>query len=447
MKRIITTLSLTFLIFLSFESFAQFHFNCKIDNYPNGSIVFCSQFGDKSKIIKNLHCDEEGRFHLSLDSLEFGLYRIYLSDDSSFDIIFNNENINIETNVDNLVNAIDVIESEENKHFYNFLKANYINDYKIEILEKFIEIYPQGDLLSEAKDEYKQVIKAKQNNIVKTIKINSNSFFAKYITCYEEYNIDDIISINDKAKYIKENYWKDKILNDTLMLNSDMYNEYIIYYIKLRAQNSTQINYYTIAKEVLAKFENGDKKIFNFALDYILSGYESMGLINEIEMLSNDYFNGCENEEDESTLATRLKYYNDFKIGNEAPAFSAKTIDGNIINFSKPLAKKTLLIFWASWCDHCRNMLPLIEKQKDIFDKNNIEIIAISLDKDKNTLLNFLNENDFSFDIICDFMSWDNDIVINYSIFGTPTMILIDENLKIIAKPYDESQLFRILAN
>ena len=51
-----------------------------------------------------------------------------------------------------------------------------------------------------------------------------------------------------------------------------------------------------------------------------------------------------------------------FPEGKEAPAFSLNSLDGKQISLSEFKGKPVLLTFWATWCDSCKEELPILEK-------------------------------------------------------------------------------------
>ncbi len=51
-----------------------------------------------------------------------------------------------------------------------------------------------------------------------------------------------------------------------------------------------------------------------------------------------------------------------FIEGKEAPSFSLNSLDGKQISLNEFKGKPVLLTFWATWCDSCKDELPVIEK-------------------------------------------------------------------------------------
>ena len=91
-------------------------------------------------------------------------------------------------------------------------------------------------------------------------------------------------------------------------------------------------------------------------------------------------------------------------------------------------------IFGSSWCPNCQDDYPVLlenyQKLKDAFD---MEIIYVSLDNDRKAFTDFYK--DAPFIMVFGGNKWDTKAAKDYCVFATPTMFLLDENLKIIQKP------------
>ena len=70
------------------------------------------------------------------------------------------------------------------------------------------------------------------------------------------------------------------------------------------------------------------------------------------------------------------------EVGNKAPQFIAKTVDGQIIDVKNSIGKVIMLKFTASWCSVCMHEMPVIEKEVWQKYKDNENFIMIALTKD-----------------------------------------------------------------
>ncbi|MFH6999360.1 TlpA family protein disulfide reductase [Flavobacterium sp. FlaQc-57] len=93
-----------------------------------------------------------------------------------------------------------------------------------------------------------------------------------------------------------------------------------------------------------------------------------------------------------------------------------------------------LVVFGASWCDKCKLEVPKLQPFYEKWKRDDdLEIVFVSLDTDKDSF--HLFSKDFLWISTCDYKSWEGESVLDYCVFATPTMYLLDRNQNIIAKP------------
>lgn len=120
-------------------------------------------------------------------------------------------------------------------------------------------------------------------------------------------------------------------------------------------------------------------------------------------------------------------------IGQQAPHFQAKTIQGESISLPQK-NKITLLEFWATWCGPCKPEIPHLKSIQEKYPSNNLQIIGVSLDKDPQKLKRFIEEKEMTWPQIIQSKEWDDKIVKLYNVSGIPRSYIIGKDGKIIAK-------------
>lgn len=70
------------------------------------------------------------------------------------------------------------------------------------------------------------------------------------------------------------------------------------------------------------------------------------------------------------------------KVGDKAPLFTCKTIDGKIIDISKLQGKIIMINFFATWCGPCNLELPVLQKNVWEKYKNNPDFVLVILGRE-----------------------------------------------------------------
>ena len=144
-------------------------------------------------------------------------------------------------------------------------------------------------------------------------------------------------------------------------------------------------------------------------------------------------------EENKSTgYGRRVQKYIDLnanpEIGDKFVDFSMPDTQGNIEKLSNQKGKLVLLEFWASWCRPCRAENPELVKTYSRFNPKGFEIVAISIDDDKEDWLNAIEEDNLNWKHLSDLLGKGNSAFLIYGVQGVPSNFLIDKDGTIIGK-------------
>lgn len=108
-------------------------------------------------------------------------------------------------------------------------------------------------------------------------------------------------------------------------------------------------------------------------------------------------------------------------ITDSAKTYSLKDLRGKVV----------LLNIWASWCTGCKVEMPEFINLMEEFKGKNFQIVAISVDNDKNKAVNFLkglevkSHERINFTVLYD---GDKSVAKEYKPMGMPMSYLIDRN-------------------
>lgn len=116
-------------------------------------------------------------------------------------------------------------------------------------------------------------------------------------------------------------------------------------------------------------------------------------------------------------------------IGQQAPDFTLKKLNGDDISLSDLRGKKVFLNFWATWCPPCRLEMPDITKLDK--ERQDVAVLAVNLREEKGQIAEFLMTNGYNFTVALDQKGKVGD---QYLVRGIPTTYIIDEQRVIINK-------------
>lgn len=131
--------------------------------------------------------------------------------------------------------------------------------------------------------------------------------------------------------------------------------------------------------------------------------------------------------------------------GKKAPDFKLSDLYGKkTFQLSQFKDKIVILDFWASWCAPCKKSLPELERLANKYKKK-IQVLAVTIDDDKENAIRFLKVNHLKMDVPHDI---DKEIAGLYDIPAMPTLFIIDKAGVIRAEfgGYTESSFNEIVA-
>ena len=153
---------------------------------------------------------------------------------------------------------------------------------------------------------------------------------------------------------------------------------------------------------------------YEFIVNYLLGGFESMGANEIVSYISQKYLteNSCSNGE-KTTLQRKALSNTELAVGKHAPLdiLSAMNSKKDIDFASENIA----LVFWATWCGHCVEAVPQLVEHYAELSKPKYKLITVSLDTTTNDWENFINEHpkfNKSRNLI-DTNGWDGELVLH----------------------------------
>ena len=120
----------------------------------------------------------------------------------------------------------------------------------------------------------------------------------------------------------------------------------------------------------------------------------------------------------------------ELKIGDMAPNFTVKTLDGVSVQLKDYMNEKPVYLkFWATWCSYCKVEMPHLQA---IYDENgeHVEILTVNVGMNDSisNIKRFYQKNGFDLPTIFD---EKGEITSSFGVVGTPYHVLINKQGRI----------------
>ena len=439
------------LILFSFSlvqfSLAQYSINVQVDSMPTSKAYLYEFKGTRTNMIDSARVSGPGRVEFKLPAdAHPGLYRIVVGPNNFWDFIFNRENVRLKTHYASPVDSLVVIESEENKLLKKYMSYFITLNRKGEAISRLMALYDRSS------DFYKSLEKELMNLRMEDpgavsreiIEQNPGSYVSRFLKLEENPAVPAGLGLKEEIEYVIEHFFDEVDFSDTSLI----YSPPLI--TKVRSYFSLFQQAYPPAEAEGRMMKGLDRlmsmaavsdPIYDFILSDLSDGFERSEFETFFAYLTENYLLGaCQDEDRSGELTEVLASIQKTAIGREAPEIILPLAGGPVVLSDIP-ENYVLVIFWASWCPHCNEILPELKDIYNDYHSAGFEIVAISIDKDKSAYNQAMSKGKYPWINYSELKGWDCSIAYDYGIRATPTMVLLDESRKIISKPRNPGML------
>lgn len=134
-------------------------------------------------------------------------------------------------------------------------------------------------------------------------------------------------------------------------------------------------------------------------------------------------------------------------VGNTAPDFTLKTVEGSELTLSNVDAKYKLVDFWASWCVPCRASFPHLMELRKAYHKDGFEIVGIGTADTEDKWRKAIEEDKTTWKHVFDVAPVNKGrasygpVAQSYGVPHLPTTLLLDANNIIILRNPSKEEL------
>lgn len=437
-----------FLMLLLLSSFlingqTQYLIQVKVDSVPHRKAFLLDFVGLKNNLVDSANIASDGSFAFTLPETSHpGLYRIVVGPNTFWDIIFNREQIRIQTHFGAVIDSLKVLESEENKLLARYMQFYIGLNRKAELLQHLLTLYrPSEPFYQQITRELNNLQMADPNELAREIISNHPStYVANFLKMELPPTIPQGLKTQEEMTYVLDHYWEGVDFADTAM----MYNPALA--SKIRSFFSLFPRAYPPAEveeamkkglDRLMSLSAGNEILFEFILGEVVDWAERTDYDDFFGYLTEFYLAeaSCQDENRAEAFSERVEAYQKTAVGTQVAEIVIPREKSGALLLSDIPADYTLIVFWASWCSHCGQVMPEIKELYNRYNRSNLEVLAISLDQNRAEWEAVLKAGGYDWINHSELKGWDCSIAYDYGIRATPTLILVDRNRTVVAKP------------
>lgn len=422
----------------------------------NDTICYLANYyGDKTYLTDTAVVDDKGRFVFEGDSvLPGGIYIIAgQAKNKYFECIVDKEQqFSIVTDLSDISAKAKISNSVDNELFFEYIVRN-INHHKRmeEINQQKKALKNQPDSLAILNEEIKVSTKNLATFQQDLIVNNPETFVSVLLNAMTEPEVPEKLFESGKAdsvyqyQYYKNHYWDNFDLTDDRLLRTPLFNSHTErFFGQVVYQHPDSI---IQEADIFIDKTRPNKEVFKYAVWYLTYKFETSKIMGFdeifVHMVDTYYSQGQAFWADSSVVVTLSNRANELRpilIGSPAPNLILIDTSGGFKSLYHYNAEFMVVLFYESDCNHCKKEITALKTwlQEDTYD---VKVFAVCTDTSLVQWKKFIVDYDLDWINVNGTRSVTPDYHDLYDIRMTPTMFLLDDKKKILAKRLKTDQL------
>ncbi|MFN0082220.1 MAG: TlpA family protein disulfide reductase [Ferruginibacter sp.] len=392
--------------------------------------------GFATKELAKTTTDSLGHFELHYPAAYSGAAVLDIKNTASVIIVLNQENFEMQWQNVKDFKTIKFSNSPENDAFANGITVNQEAESKLSAL-KFL--LPQYDKLPQQQKWLQEEIANQEQQFANFLNQLPQESYTKQYLKIRKLITDFPQTANRYIERMPQHEQDFNALNfnDEKLHTSGLVKELLDGYFKLMESHIEPKEMYVhinTSTDAVVKSLATNASFQQEVAQYLFNYFEKISLSPAAEHLALQMLGqtNCQLSDKSTHL---FEQYRKLAVGKTAPNIIFENREQREKNkdLKKLKSNYKLVVFGASWCPNCQtDYSKLKESYKNLKEKYDVEIVYISIDTDKAAFEAYYK--DAAFITFCDAKGWETQAAKDYHVFATPTYILLDTALKILAK-------------
>ncbi|MFN3850356.1 MAG: redoxin domain-containing protein [Spirosomataceae bacterium] len=435
----------TFLLLLMGNfCFAQYQISGKIVGLKNQKCFLGHYWGNATSIVfkDTAIIDANGVFEFKDNvPLPEGLYIIKLPSNRQMELVIpQNQNFSFLTNANDLIGAMQFMNSPDNERLYVYLKF-YSQQYAL-----------MQQANQQTKAQYLQAINLFKNSMFadKTMLVSkilqaNEDLVIQHVPILPNGRQDSVFVYN----YYRNHYFDNLDLSDERMLRTGFFEPKIKFYLeKLTYQIADSL---IKSVDYLISQTKGNYVLKRYIASNVTSLYENSPITGLDAVFVHTIEKYYEPEPflwDKSALAQMSKRAAILKpllIGKVIPNMTATDLSGKEISLHDLDSRYTILYIYSLNCNHCKEHAPKIAALQRKLAPKGVKFYAVASERNSTQWRSFIKT--YHTENLLNVIDLKNtvDFVNQYNVVEYPTIFVLDQNKKIIGKRINPALLEKFI--
>jgi peroxiredoxin len=434
----------------------------KIKGAQDTVLFLAHYYGDKTYLDDTAYISKKGEYIFESDSLlPEGMYIVAGQQNNRyFEFIMDaNQVFSISTDKKDIPGNLKFKGSEINGLFYEYIQVNTKNHIEMKRLsDRKKELSGQTDSINVLDKKIAGLNSELENYKQDFIHEHPKSFITAMFKAMMEPKMDSVPVLENGKEdsvyaynYYKQHYWDNFDVTDARLLRTPLFhNKLEKYFTRVIYQTPD-----TIIKEadIFINKTRPDKETFKYTVWYLTFKFETSNIMGFdeifVHMTDTYYATGEAFWADSSVVKSITKHANALRpvlIGNRAPNLILLDTSNSFESLYSIKADYTIIFFYEYGCGHCKKEITALKAWEQNSDLD-FKIFAVCTDTSLVAWKKFIRKKEMNWINVNGTRSVTPDYHDLYNIQMTPSIFLLDEKKKIIAKRLKTEQLKPFLDN
>ncbi len=438
----------------------------KIPHLPGKTVYLGYHFADKNYVEDTLQLDNKGHGVFAGDSLPGGVYLLVMPNMRYVEFLVDEHNLRftIETDTTDFFETLHFTGSKDNEDFLAFQQQLYHLNKKLRDLHGRLAKNHGNSDSTRILQEQIDTINARTGALNRQmIKAHQGTFLGHLVQAMSppdvpDFNLPEETPDRDSLLWVKRYGW----LRDHYFDGVDFGDARLLRTPVLQSRLNQYFNRILIQRpdsvipqvdKIIGRAEQNDK-VYQYVVIYLLNNFQKstiMGMDGVYVHIAEKYYLTGKTPWSDSTflagLKERVAHIKPNLLGRKAPDLRMESLTGEWVDLWETEAPFTVLFFWEPNCGFCKKAIPKLWDLYQQYKHKGLAVMAIYIYDNKNEWKKFVEEHNYIDDHW--FNVWDpnqlTNFRVNYDVYSTPVIYVLDKDKKIIAKRLDVENLKRFL--